>query len=396
MAITQRVTQRLTPRSQGFPGLRVSPSDPRRNIDWVLIGGMLGIIAIGVPIIYSTTYKFLPSRAVPLDPFLYTQRQVVFLIVGALAMAFVMTLEYEWWKERARFLYGATIFGLLLVLGLGRTTGGATSAFDVGPISVQPSEFGKLSTMLFLATYLSEDRSSTVNYSRFLGGLVLVGAPMFLVVIEPDLGSASVYVALAMGVLLVAGAKLRHILMITSMAILTVTSAVIAGLVKPYQLSRLTGFLNQSSSDKKIQDLIQQVKQAKRAFGNGGLFGKGWLNGPLTNNRSIPVQWADFPSTALAEQFGMLGMAVLLGLYALVLVRIWRVAHLTKDMLGTYICAGVFAMLLWHVFENIGMSLGIMPVTGIPLPLISYGGSSAVSFMMMLGLVQNVHMRRFR
>lgn len=396
MALTQRMMPRINPRPQGFAGLRVSPGDPRRNIDWVLIGGMLGIISIGLPIIYSTTYKFLPSRAVPLDPFLYIQRQVVFLIVGGLAMAFVMTLDYEWWKERSRFLYGATIFGLLLVLGLGRTTGGATSAFDVGPISVQPSEFGKFATMLFLATYLSEDRAPSVEYSKFLGGLILVAAPMALVVVEPDLGSASVYVALAMGVLLVAGARLRHIVMITAMAVLTVTAAVIGGLVKPYQISRLTGFLNQSSSDKKIQDLIQQVKQAKRAFGNGGLFGKGWLNGPLTNNRSIPVQWADFPSTALAEQFGMLGVAVLLGLYALVLVRIWRVAHLSKDMLGTYICTGVFVMLLWHVFENIGMSLGIMPVTGIPLPLVSYGGSSAVSFMMMLGLVENVHMRRFR
>ncbi|CAB4694303.1 MAG: hypothetical protein F2934_10275 [Actinobacteria bacterium] len=388
--------QRLTQRTPGFAGLRVSPGDPRRNIDWVLIGGMLGIIGIGLPIIYSTTYKFLPSRANPLDPFLYTQRQVIFFIIGALAMAFVMALEYQWWKERARFLYGATIFGLLLVLGLGRTTGGATSAFDLGPISIQPSEFGKFSTMLFLAVYLSEDRSSSVSYSKFVGGLMLVAAPMGLVVVEPDLGSASVYVALAMGVMLVAGARVRHILMISAMAVVTVVAAVFSGLVKGYQLSRLTGFVNQSSSDKTIQDLIQQVKQAKRAFGNGGLLGKGWLDGPLTNNRSIPVQWADFPSTALAEQFGMVGVALLLGLYALVLVRIWRVAHLSKDMLGTYICAGVFSMLLWHVFENIGMSLGIMPVTGIPLPLISYGGSSAVSFMMMFGLVENVHMRRFR
>jgi rod shape determining protein RodA len=379
-----------------FGSLRASPGDPRRNIDWVLLGGMLGIIAIGLPIIYSTTYKFLPSRAVPLDPYLYLQRQVVFIIVGALAMALVMSLEYQWWKERARFLYGGTVFGLLLVLGLGRTTGGATSAFDLGPISIQPSEFGKFATALFLAAYLSEDRAPTVTYSKFIGGLMLVGAPMFLVLIEPDLGSASVYIALVMGVMLVAGAQARHIVMITMMAVLSAVVGVVTGLVKPYQISRLVGFLNQNSNDKELQDLIQQVKQAKRAFGNGGLFGKGWLDGPLTNNRSIPVQWADFPVTALAEQFGMLGVAVLLSLYGVVLARIWRTAHLSKDMLGTYICAGVFSMLLWHVFENVGMSLGIMPVTGIPLPLVSYGGSSLVSFLMMLGMVQNVHMRRFR
>jgi len=394
MALAERILQRT--QRPVFWGSRGSPGDARRNIDWVLIGGMLGVIAIGLPIIYSTTYKFLPSRARPLDPFLYTQRQLIFLIVGGVAMAVVMYFDYQWWRERSRIIYGATIFGLVLVLGLGRTTGGATSAFDVGPISIQPSEFGKFGTMLFLAAYLSEDRDSSVTYSKFLGGLVLVGVPMILVAVEPDLGSASVYIALAMGVLLVAGARIRHIVLITSLAVLTITGATVGGVIRGYQVQRLTGFLNQGSSDKELQDLIQQVKQAKRAFGNGSVFGKGWLNGPLTNNRSIPVQWADFPSTALAEQFGMVGMAVLLGLYALILTRIWRVAHLSKDMLGTYICAGVFSMLAWHIFENVGMSLGIMPVTGIPLPLVSYGGSSAVSFMMMLGLVENVHMRRFR
>ena len=150
-----------------------------------------------------------------------------------------MSVEYTWWKERARFLYGGTIFGLLLVLGLGRTTGGATSAFDVGPIAIQPSEFGKFATMLFLAAYLSEDRSTTVPYSKFIGGLMLASAPMVLVVIEPDLGSASVYVALAMGVLLVAGAQLRHIIMITSMAVASVVVGVFTGLVKGYQIQRL-------------------------------------------------------------------------------------------------------------------------------------------------------------
>jgi rod shape determining protein RodA len=376
--------------------LRRSPGDARRNIDWVLILGILGVVGIGLPVVYSSTYKFLKTRPRPLDPFLYTQRQVIFLILGGLAMAGVMAVEYQWWKDRARVLYGGTIFGLLLVFGLGRTSGGATSSFALGPVAIQPSEFGKFATMLFLAAYLSEDRSESVTYSKFLGGMMLVGLPMALVVLEPDLGSASVYVALMMGVLLVAGARTKHIVLITILSAGTVTAAVITRLVKPYQVKRLVAFVNQSSRDKQLRDLIQQVKQAKRAFGNGGLWGKGWLHGPLTNNRSIPVQWADFPSTALAEQFGLIGVVLLLGCYALILVRVWRTAHLSKDMLGTYICAGVFVMMLWHIFENIGMSLGIMPVTGIPLPLISYGGSSAVSFLMMLGLVENVHMRRFR
>ena len=394
MAIAERILQRTN--RPVFWGSCGSPGDPRRNIDWVLIGGVLGVIAIGLPIIYSTTYKFLPSRARPLDPFLYTQRQVIFLIVGGLAMAFVMYFDYQWWRERSRLIYGATIFGLVLVLGLGRTTGGATSAFDVGPISIQPSEFGKFGTMLFLAAYLSEDRETSITYNKFLGGLALVGVPMTLVAVEPDLGSASVYIALAMGVLLVAGARVRHIVLITSLAVLTITGATVGGIVKGYQVQRLTGFLNQGSSDKELQDLIQQVKQAKRAFGNGGLFGKGWLDGPLTNNRSIPVQWADFPFSAVGEQFGLIGCAVVIGLYALLLLRIWRIAHLSRDLLGTYLCTGVFAMLLWQVFQNIAMTLGIMPITGLPLPFISYGGSGIVTFFALMGLVQNVHMRRYR
>jgi rod shape determining protein RodA len=288
------------------------------------------------------------------------------------------------------------VFGLLLVLALGKTSGGATTSYDLGPITNQPSEFGNVATLLFLAGYLSEERGEKITYSRFLGGLLIVGVPMVLVVIQPDLGTASVYVALAMGTLLVAGAEFKHILLITALSAATVAAAVISGLVEAYQLRRLTAFVSQNSADKKLKDLIQQVKQAKRAFGNGGLWGKGWLHGPLTNNRSIPVQWADFPSTAIGEQFGMVGIGVLLAMYAIVLVRIWRTAHLSRDMLGTYICAGVFTMLLWHIFENIGMSMGIMPVTGIPLPLISYGGSSCVAFLIMFGLVQSVHMRRFR
>jgi len=376
--------------------LRTSPGDPERNIDWVLMLGILGIVVVGLPTVYSTSYRFLQTRPRPLDPFLYTQRQVVFLIVGAAVMAGVMAFDYQWWRERAGLLYGGMVFGLVLVLGLAKTSGGARLSFDLGPISIQPAEFGKVATLLFLAGYLSDERSERISYSRFLGGLLIVGVPMALIVIQPDLGSASVYVALAMGVLLVAGAQYRHIFLITALSAATVAAAVLTGLVERYQLRRLVAFVNQSSTDKELQDLIQQVKQAKRAFGNGGVFGRGWLQGPLTNNRSIPVQWADFPTTALAEQFGMIGVGVLLALYAIVLTRIWRTAHLSRDMLGTYICAGVFSMLLWHIFENIGMSLGIMPVTGIPLPLVSYGGSSAVAFLMMFGLVQSVHMRRFR
>jgi rod shape determining protein RodA len=169
--------------------------------------------------------------------------------------------------------------------------------------------------------------------------------------------------------------------------------------VRDYQVERLTAFVKQNvPDDDPSKDLVLQVKNSKRAIANGGLFGKGYLSpdAKLTTGRYIPIQWTDFVFSAIAEQFGLVGTITLLMLYFFVLFRIWRIARLARDDVGLYICAGAMTMFVWHIFENIGMTLGIMPVTGIPLPLISYGGSSAIAFLAMIGLVQNVHMRRMR
>jgi rod shape determining protein RodA len=177
---------------------------------------------------------------------------------------------------------------------------------------------------------------------------------------------------------------------------MTVLAAFIARLVNEYQVQRLKVFLDQETTDPGLQDAVYQVRNAIRAVGTGGLWGKGWLEGPLTNGRDIPVMWADFPFAAVAEQFGLVGCLILISLFIVVLARIWRVASLSKDALGTYICAGVFTMVLWQMFQNIGMTLGITPVTGLPMPFISYGGSSLIVYCAMFGLVQSVYMRRMR
>ena len=173
---------------------------------------------------------------------------------------------------------------------------------------------------------------------------------------------------------------------------MTVAGAFVGGFVNQYQRERLSTFLGRNVDD----DAIYQVRNAIRALGTGGVFGKGWLEGQLTNDGSVPVMWADFPFAAVGEQFGLVGCAVLLMLFMVMLARIWRIATLSKDLLGTYLCAGVFTMLLWQVFQNVGMTLGIMPVTGLPLPFISYGGSGLLSYFAMMGIVQSVHMRRMR
>jgi rod shape determining protein RodA len=375
----------------GLGNMRSSPSDPSRNVDWFLMALQAILATIGCFVIYSASHTKLP------DPFAYTIRQVVFMFGAVIAMVVVMAVPYEQWRERANFLYGVTIMLLVLVIVAGTVSGGARLSFDLGPLNLQPAEFAKFTVLLALAGYLSDEQSDEVSYPRFVGGLILVGVPVGLVILQPDLGTASVLVAMAMGVLLVAGAKPKYIALITFMAVGTVIAAVISGVVNRYQLRRIEVFFDQDSRDPDLQDVIYQPRNAMRAIATGGIDGKGWLQGPYTNSKNdIPVQWADFPFSAVGEQFGLIGCGVLIGLFALMLVRIWRIAHLSKDMLGTYICAGAFTMILWQVFQNVAMTIGLMPVTGLPMPFISYGGSSLVTFFAILGLVQNVHMRRYR
>jgi rod shape determining protein RodA len=377
--------------NSGLGNIRSSPGDPSRNVDWLLLLLQCALATIGCFVIYSA------SRTKQTDPYQYVTRQVVFLIAAALIMGAVMSVDYEWLRERARFFYGVTMMLLVLVVVAGTVSSGARLSFDVGPVKLQPAELAKATVLLALAAYLAEERSDEVSYPRFLGGLIMVGVPSALIIIQPDLGSSSVLVAMAMGVLLVAGAKPKYIALITLMSIVTVIAAVVSGIVNRYQLRRIEAFFNQDASDPQLRDFVYQPRNALRAIATGGLTGKGWLEGPITNAKNdIPVQWADFPFSAIGEQFGLVGCSVVIGLFILVLVRIWRIAHLSKDMLGTYICAGVFTMILWQVFQNVAMTIGLMPVTGLPLPFISYGGSGLVTFFVMFGLVQNVHMRRYR
>jgi rod shape determining protein RodA len=374
----------------GLGNIRSSPGSPLRNIDWVLLIAQAALAVIGLFVIFSA------SQAKFANPYQFVTRQEIFLIAATIVMIGVMAVDYEVWKERARFLYGATILFLVMVILVGTVSGGARLSFDIGPIKLQPAEAAKFTVLLALAAYLSEDDTDEIAYHRFVSGLLLVGLPAGLVIIQPDLGSASVLIAMAMGAMLVAGAKPKYIAMISFLSVATVASAIVSGIVNEYQLNRLTVFFNQNSTDPRFQDVIFQGRNAIRAMATGGITGKGWLQGPITNTKDIPVQWADFPFSAVGEQFGLVGCGVIIGLFAIMLMRIWRIAHLSKDRFGVYICVAVFTMTLWQMFQNIAMTVGIMPITGLPLPFISYGGSSLVAYFAMMGLVQSVHMRRYR
>lgn len=372
----------------GLGNIRSSPADPYRNVDWVLMFTQGLLTVIGCFVVYSASWTRIEA-----DPYAFVTRQVVFAIAASVVMVVVMALDYEFFKERAALLYSVTIALLMLLLVMAFVMPSQSEiSFDLGPLNFQPAELAKFTTLIALAAYLAEERSDEVSYPRFLGGLILVGTPATLIILQPDLGSASVIISIAMGVLLVAGAKPRYIALISFLAAMTVAGAFVGGFVNEYQKERFRVFFGQNTDE----NSIYQVRNAIRALGTGGVFGKGWLEGQLTNDGSVPVMWADFPFAAVGEQFGLVGCAVLLFLFMVMLARIWRIATLSKDLLGTYLCAGVFTMLLWQVFQNVGMTLGIMPVTGLPMPFISYGGSSLLSYFAMMGIVQSVHMRRMR
>jgi len=384
------LVQLLTRRpDSGLGNIRSSPAAPSRNVDWALLLAQGALAIIGCFIVYSASRTRRGD-----DAFYYTTRQVIFAIVAAIVLVIVMSVDYDWFRHRASQMYLATLALLVLLLAFGRVSGSDKISFDIGPIKAQPAELAKLTVLVALSAYLAEERSHEVSYPRFLGGLIIVGVAGVLIIIQPDLGSGSVIAAMAMGVLLVAGAKARYIAAFTFLALATVAAALIGRLVNAYQLERVRVLFDENNPD--LEQAAYQVTLAMQALGTGGLVGKGWLNGPLTNNADIPVLWADFPFAAVGEQFGLVGSAVLLGLFGIVLLRIWRIAHLSRDMFGTYICGGVFTMLVWQVVQNVGMTMKLLPVTGLPLPFISYGGSGLIVWFALLGLVQSVHMRRMR
>jgi rod shape determining protein RodA len=235
----------------------------------------------------------------------------------------------------------------------------------------------------------------------------VLGLPLVLVLAQPDLGTASTLVAITMGVLLVAKAPAKHIILVSLLSLATVYGVAQTGLVKPYQISRLTSFWNQEERlvDKKQpdgtikkvsnKDDIQQVKYSKEAITLGRATGAGVGKGLRTSSGDVPFQTTDFIFSAIGEQFGLIGASVVLGLYLLLMLRCIRIAQIAPDHMGSLIAVGAATLLVWHVFENVGMNMGMMPVTGIPLPLVSFGGSSTLAFLSLLGLVQNVHMRRY-
>jgi rod shape determining protein RodA len=381
-----------SPGRTGFGGgTRASAASPWRHVDLTLIGAVLAIAALGMLMVYSATRNALEFNN--LDPQYYLQRQAIFVGVGLCVMVAATVFDYRFFRDRAAMLYGGTLFLLLLVISpLGSNKKGTQAWFQLGPYQLQPSEFAKITLIIAIAAFVGSARGAELDLRRFLTVLAIGGAPIGLVYLQPDLGTALVSLAILLGMLLVAGAKAKHLAALVLLGVVAMVAVVQLGVLKQYQLDRLSAFLDPAGD---TQRSTYNLAQSKTAIGSGGVSGKGLFQGTQTNLSYVPEQHTDFIFTAVGEQLGLVGSAALLSLFAIVVWRTWRSAALARDPSGTMICVGVLAMFTFQIFENVGMAMGIMPITGIPLPFMSYGGSSTLASFAAIGLVLNVHMRRF-
>ncbi|HVL02879.1 MAG TPA: rod shape-determining protein RodA, partial [Acidimicrobiales bacterium] len=323
----------------------------------------------------------------------YLKRQATFVALGVVVMAVVVAIDYRNYRDFATIAYLGCLGLLVLVLTpLGTEVNFARSWFSLGSFQLQPAELAKLALIVVLAIACSSDRGH-LSRQRLVACLILAGIPMALVLLQPDMGSALVLVAILVGVVVVAGARPRHLAVLAAVAVVGVVAMFQFDWVDDYQRDRLTDFARSGEGTGASSGF--QSEQAETAIGAGGLFGTGLYEGTQTKLGFVPEQQTDFIFTVVGEELGFAGSATLLVLYGVILWRVWRTAQLAKDLFGTLVCAGVFAMLLSQVFENMGMSMGIMPITGLPLPLLSYGGSSMLTTCAALGLVLGIHMRRF-
>jgi rod shape determining protein RodA len=354
-----------------------------RDFDWLLMLFVMAICAAGVIEIYSATFgtKFAGSHV----------RQVYWILGGLVAMLVVSRINYHVLIDAVPWMYIAALLALVAVLVFGQKYLGARRWIRIGAgMHFQPSEWVKLILILAVAKYWAEDRRGECELSDIVKIGALVGIPMLMVLKQPDLGTSLTYVPIAVMGLFLGGLKWKHAVAI--MLLGAVMLPVAYHFMKPYQRERLTSF---TAPEEDYHGSGYQVIQSLIAVGSGGLWGKGMLHGSQIQGSFLPVPQTDFIFAAFAEEHGFLGAIAVLLLYFAVLMRLVHNAQTAPDRAGTFVVMGVVAVLTFHILVNVGMVVGFMPVTGIPLPLMSYGGSSVLFTFLALGLVMNIRMRRF-
>jgi rod shape determining protein RodA len=366
-----------------------------KTLDYTLIVTALLIIIYGLITISSATHVINPSGA---DAFAFVKKQITAIALGMAAALLLMGWRYEELPRYATALYVVNILLLITVMFVGHSALGAQRWIKIGPQVIQPSEFAKLIIVVSLAAFLSKREGKLTRFRDLIPPFLYVGVPLVLILKQPDLGTSLVFVAVTFGMLYMAGARTAWLLAIGGTGFAAVCGWIWAHLsygvwlpLKAYQLTRLTIFLNPW---KDWQGAGYHMIQSQIALGSGGLTGRGLFNGTQNQYDFLPEQHTDFIFSVVGEELGFVGAMLLLILYFILVYRGLKIATAAKDTYGRLVATGIVAMLVFHLLVNIGMTAGIMPVTGIPLPLFSYGGSAMLTNLVAIGLLQNIYMRR--
>ena len=376
--------------------LRKELRSPLRYADYSLGLVVTVLAAIGVALNYSSTWRILEFNGQ--DPATFAKRQILFVVLGITVMIAAAFLDYRLYRDFANQAYLLVMLALVGVLFFGVERNGARAWYELPGLTfqIQPAEFAKIAVILALAAFVA-NQEGHLRLVTLSNAYLMLAVPLGLIYLQPDLGTMLVFVAIGMGVLLVSGAQIKHIAVTTVIGIIVIVGVFNSdnlggpSLLRKTQEQRLTAFLDPEFD---LQGASYNVNQSQIAIGAGGLSGQGWLQGTQTNLNLVPEQETDFIFTALGEEFGFIGVSVLLLLYAYVLARIWFITRSSSDLFGTFVCVGVLSMFTFQIFQNIGMTMGIMPITGIPLPFLSHGGSSTVVAFGLVGLVINISARR--
>jgi rod shape determining protein RodA len=362
---------------------------PMLRIDPLLFLATVGLIACSVYVVGGATKDDVPG-----NPHYYLYRQLAYGIVGVVFMLGLSRFDYSRLREWRFGIYGVMLALIFVVLAIGTAAKGSQRWIPLPFFNLQPSELGKLLLVVALSAFMVERIRRISEVETTCRVLLLAVVPAMLVVVQPDLGSALVYMAIAVAVLYVAGTKWTHFLVLGALAtgavaiVLVGAPAVGVQVLKPYQVDRLTAFVHPTDDPRKQG---YQLKQSIVGIGSGQKTGRGAEGATQTKLNFIPEHHTDFIFSVVGEEFGFAGGALILALYSLLIWRALRILTMAKNLYGALIAGGITAMLMFQVFVNVGMTIGIMPITGVPLPLMSYGGSSVIVTFMAIGLLQSVH-----
>ena len=362
-----------------------------RHLDFLLLAAVGALVAYGLVVLSAVTRDDVRG-----DPDYYVARQGLYVVIGAIALAVVTAVSPNVYRRYRTALYVSAISLTAIVFVVGSAIRGSKRWIEFGFFRFQPSELGKVLLILFLAAFLA-DRAKRIGESKTTLTAVGLGAlPAFLVFLEPDFGTALVYIVVLVVCLFLAGTPWRHLSALAAtavggaIALLWLLPSMGIEILRPYQVDRLTGFLN---PDADPSGSTYNITQSILAVGSGGLDGRGVGGATQTNLNYLPEHATDFVFSSLAEQRGFIGAAILLLLYALIVWRGVKIIALAPDLFSAMVAGGIVCALLLQIFVNVGMTIGIAPITGIPLPLVSYGGSSMITTMMMIGLLEAIHVR---